>query len=64
MSSAIDNAIDGDKSTIACVDRQLERQGILTSTGTEDLGQSSVKGLLDRARDSGLIDDRSAEQSE
>jgi hypothetical protein len=33
----------------------LERQGVRTATGAKTWAPSSVKALLDRARDQGLI---------
>ena len=53
--ATIHNAADGDKATLARIGRQLERQGVRTATGAKAWAPSSVKALLDRARDQGLI---------
>ena len=53
--ATIHNAADGDKPTLARIGRQLERQGVRTATGAKTWAPSSVKALLDRARDQGLI---------
>ncbi|KAA0571506.1 recombinase family protein [Azospirillum sp. Sh1] len=49
------NAADGEKPTLARIGRQLERQGIPTKTGARTWAPSSVKALLDRAREQGLL---------
>ena len=54
--ATIYNAADGEKPTLARIGRQLERQGVRTATGARTWGPSSVKGLLDRAREQGLVD--------
>ena len=54
--ATIHNAADGEKPTLARIGRQLERQGIPTKTGARTWAPSSVKALLDRARDQGLLD--------
>lgn len=43
------------KPTLARIGRQLERQGILTATGARTWAPSSVKRLLDQAREAGLL---------
>jgi hypothetical protein len=53
--ATIHNAAGGDKPTLARIGRQLERQGVRTATGAKTWAPSSVKALLDRARDQGLI---------
>ena len=53
--ATIHNAADGGKPTLARIGRQLERQGIRTATGAKTWAPSSVKALLDRAREQGLI---------
>lgn len=53
--ATIHNAADGDKPTLARIGRQLERQGVRTATGAKTWAPSSVKALLDRAREQGLI---------
>ncbi len=62
LAATIYNAADGEKPTLARIGRQLERQGVLTATGAKTWGPSSVKGLLDRARETGLIDDHATEK--
>ncbi|CAO3456183.1 Site-specific recombinases, DNA invertase Pin homologs [Azospirillum argentinense] len=42
--------------TLTRIGRQLERQGVLTKTGARTWARSSVKALLDRAREQGLLD--------
>ncbi|MCG5238897.1 hypothetical protein [Azospirillum doebereinerae] len=54
---------DGKKLTLARIGRQLERQGVLTATGAKTWAPSSVKALLDRARDEGLLGDAKAPQA-
>jgi DNA invertase Pin-like site-specific DNA recombinase len=54
--ATIYNAADGEKPTLARIGRQLERQGVRTSTGARTWAPSSVKALLDRAREHKLID--------
>jgi hypothetical protein len=54
--ATIHNAADGDKPTLARIGRQLERQGVRTATGARTWAPSSVKALLDRAREQGLVD--------
>jgi DNA invertase Pin-like site-specific DNA recombinase len=53
--ATIHNAADGDKPTLARIGRQLERQGVRTATGAKTWAPSSVKALLDRVREQGLI---------
>lgn len=53
--ATIHNAADGEKPTLARIGRQLERQGIPTKTGARTWAPSSVKALLDRAREQGLL---------
>ncbi|WP_204324621.1 recombinase family protein, partial [Stenotrophomonas maltophilia] len=53
--STIYNAADGEKPTLARIGRQLERQGVRTITGARTWAPSSVKSLLDRAREQGLL---------
>ncbi len=55
--ATIYNATPDEKPTLARIGRQLERQGVLTATGARTWGPSSVKGLLDRARERGLIEE-------
>ena len=54
--ATIHNAADGDKPTLARIGRQLERQGVRTATGARTWAPSSVKALLDRAREQGLVE--------
>ncbi|ALJ39379.1 MULTISPECIES: recombinase family protein [Azospirillum] len=55
--ATIHNAAEaGQKPTLARIGRQLERQGVLTATGAKTWAPSSVKALLDQARDAGLLD--------
>lgn len=54
--ATIHNAADDEKPTLARIGRQLERQGVLTKTGARTWAPSSVKALLDRARERGLLD--------
>lgn len=54
--ATIHNAAAGEKPTLARIGRQLERQGIPTKTGARTWAPSSVKALLDRAREQGLLD--------
>lgn len=54
--ATIHNAADGEKPTLARIGRQLERQGVPTATGARTWAPSSVKALLDRAREQGLLD--------
>jgi hypothetical protein len=53
--ATIHNATDGEKPTLARIGRQLERQGVRTATGARTWAPSSVKALLDRAREQGLV---------
>jgi len=53
--ATIHNAADGDKPTLARIGRQLERQGVRTTTGAKTWAPSSIKALLGRAREQGLI---------
>lgn len=53
--ATIHNAADGEKPTLARIGRQLERQGIPSKTGARTWAPSSVKALLDRAREQGLL---------
>lgn len=55
--ATIHNAADGKKPTLAKIGRQLERQGIRTVTGSKTWAPSSVKALLDKAREDGLLCD-------
>ena len=54
--ATIHNAADGEKPTLARIGRQLERQGVRTATGAKTWAPSSVKALLDKAREQGLLD--------
>ncbi|CCD03845.1 hypothetical protein FBZ85_12361 [Azospirillum brasilense] len=55
--ATIHNAAEaGRKPTLARIGRQLERQGVRTATGAKTWAPSSVKSLLDRAREQGLLD--------
>lgn len=55
--ATIHNAAEaGQKPTLARIGRQLERQGVRTATGAKTWAPSSVKSLLDRAREQGLLD--------
>lgn len=54
--ATIHNAAAGEKPTLTRIGRQLERQGVLTKTGARTWAPSSVKALLDRAREQGLLD--------
>jgi DNA invertase Pin-like site-specific DNA recombinase len=54
--ATIHNAAEGEKPTLARIGRQLERQGVRTATGAKTWAPSSVKALLDRARERGLLD--------
>jgi len=56
--ATIHNAADGEKPTLTRIGRQLERQGVLTKTGARTWAPSSVKALLDRAREQGLLDQK------
>ena len=53
--ATIHNAADGDKPTLARIGRQLERQRVRTATEAKTWAPSSVKALLDRVREQGLI---------
>ncbi|WP_247896437.1 hypothetical protein [Azospirillum argentinense] len=55
--ATIHNAAEaGQKPTSARIGPQLERQGVRTATGAKTWAPSSVKSLLDRAREQGLLD--------
>jgi hypothetical protein len=41
---------------LARIGRQLERQSVRTATGARTWAPPSVKALLDRAREQGLVD--------
>jgi DNA invertase Pin-like site-specific DNA recombinase len=47
----------GDKPTLARIGRQFERQGVRTLTGAKTWAPSSIKALLDQARERGLINE-------
>ncbi|PWC44299.1 hypothetical protein TSO221_18520 [Azospirillum sp. TSO22-1] len=54
--ATIHNASGAEKPMLARIGRQLERQGVRTATGAKTWAPSSVKALLDKAREEGLID--------
>lgn len=53
--ATIHNAAADHKPTLARIGRQLERQGIRTMTGAKTWAPSSIKALLDQAREQGMI---------